>query len=226
MKPYFRSALRITKWALAIFLGLWIVVWTYVFLNKKNLVKQVTAELNSRVKGEIKIGDLEPSLISTFPYVSLRLTEVIIRDTMWMQHRHDLLRAEKIFIRLGLFSLFSGSPEIKRVIIEKASVYVFSDSTGYTNEYMFSAQNDKGGQGKSSKLKLPDIELKSLHLIMDLQHRSKRYDFDIARLICNIQTTETLLELNVRTEMLVHSLAFNTSNGSFVEEKNWEEDLR
>lgn len=211
---------------MAIFVGLWIIVWTYVFFNKKSIVKRVTTELNSRIKGEIKISDLEPSLISTFPHVSLRLSQVIIRDTMWKQHHHDLLKAEKIFIRLGFFSLFSGEPEIKKVIVEKASVYVFSDSTGYTNEYMFSSQDDKAGNGGKSKLQLPDIELKSVRLVMDLQHRSKLYDFDIGRLKCDIKTNQTSLELNVKTDMLVHNLAFNTGNGSFIKEKPLEGKFR
>jgi hypothetical protein len=113
------------------------IIWSFVFFNKKTIITKVLAEINSKVKGEVKISDLEPSLISTFPHVSLRLSQVVVRDTMWQKHRHDLLNADKVFIRLALTSLFSGSPQISKIIIDKGSIYVFSDTLGFTNEYMF-----------------------------------------------------------------------------------------
>jgi hypothetical protein len=107
--------------------------------TKKNLVNSVVTEINSKVKGEVKIRDLEPSLLSTFPNVSLRLSDVLVRDSMWNIHHRDLLKAGKVIVRLKLFSLFAGSPEISKVIIENGSAFIFSDTTGYSNEYMFSS---------------------------------------------------------------------------------------
>ncbi len=212
-------------WITGVVLAIWMMVWMYVIMNKKSIISKVTTELNNRIKGTIKIGDLDPSFISTFPHVSIRLSQVLVRDTMWAQHHHDLLKAERIYIRLGLFSLFSGSPEIKRVIINKASVYIFSDTSGFTNEYVFEGQGTPK-KTKNSASPLPDIELRNVRFVMDLKGRNKLYDFDISRLSCDIKTTGSKLRLDVKTSLLVHSLAFNTNNGSFVKEQPLEGSIR
>lgn len=205
-------------WVIGILSIIWMMVWVYVIINKQSILTKVTTELSSKIKGSIKIGDLDPSFISTFPYVSIRLSQVVVRDTMWAQHHYDLLNAERIYIRLGLLSLFSGSPEIKRVIIHKASVYIFSDTSGFTNEYVFDGQ-DASKKAKSPSSPPPDIELRNVRFVMDLKGRNKLYDFDISRLSCNIKATGSRLQLDVKTSLLVHSLAFNTENGSFAKEQ-------
>lgn len=225
MQISYKSGFRVLAWVTGVVLAIWMMVWMYVIMNKKSILAKVTTELNSRIKGTIKIGDLDPSFISTFPHVSIRLSQVLVRDTMWAQHHHDLLNAERIYIRLGLLSLFSGSPEIKRVIINKASVYIFSDTSGFTNEYVFDGQ-DAPKKAQSSASPLPDIELRNVRFVMDLKGRNKLYDFDISRLSCNIKAQGSRLQLNVKTSLLVHSLAFNTENGSFAKEQPLEGSIR
>lgn len=218
MKFSIKSLLKVAAWITGIFILIWMLVWMYVLANKKSLINKVSTELNSRVKGEIRIGDFEPSLISTFPYVSLRLTNITVRDTMWKAHHHDLLKAENVHIRLGLFSLFTGSPAIKKLIIERGSVYVFSDTAGYSNTYMFES-HDSSGKAGNRKFSVPDIEMKDVRVIMDLKTKSKLYDFDVHKLSCNVTDKSNRLQLDVRTDVLIHSLAFNTDSGSFVKEK-------
>ncbi len=196
-------------------------LWLYVLANKKTLISKVTTELNSRVRAEVNIGDFEPSLISTFPHVSLRITSLSLRDTMWKEHHHDLLKAENVLVRLGLFSLFTGTPEIKKVIIQKGSVYVFSDTTGYTNTYVFASHDSTGRAGKR-RMSVPEIEMNDMRLTLDLKDRSKLYDFDVHRFNCNVSEKSDRLQLDVRTDLLIHSLAFNADSGSFVKEKTVE----
>lgn len=227
MKIKLRSVFRAFAWIIGVFLALWLLVWGYVILNKKSLISKVNSELNRRVKGDIRIGDLEPSLLSTFPNVSLRLSNVLVRDSLWKQHHHDLLKADNVFIRLKLFSLFSGRPEISKVIVQKGSLYVFSDTTGYSNEYMFQSQKDTSNDKTSTSTPtLPDLELENVRIVLALADRNKMYDFDVSRLKCNIKTRETSLQLDVKTDMVIHSLAFNTDNGSFVKERPLQGNFR
>ncbi|MEO5997645.1 MAG: AsmA-like C-terminal region-containing protein [Chitinophagaceae bacterium] len=219
MKNKVRLVFRVLAWITAIFIALWLLVWGYVIINKKSLLAQVNAELTRKVKGEIKIGDIEPSLLSTFPNVSIRLSNVIVRDTLWKVHHHDLLKADKIFIRLKLYSLFSGNPVISKVIIEKGAFFIFADTSGYSNEYMFQSEKSGGGETGTSKSSVPDIELNQVTLTLDLKDRDKLFDFAINRLRCDIKTHGDELRLNVSINLVVHSLAFNTDRGSFVKEK-------
>jgi hypothetical protein len=219
-----RRTLRIFAWLLAILLGIWLLVWIYVFFNKKMIISQVTTMINNKVKGEVKIGDLEPSLISTFPYVSIHLSKVSVRDSLWNQHKHDFVNANDIYIRLAVLSLFTGSPEVRKVIVENGRFYLYRDSTGYSNEYIF--KGDNKGSGNSSRSNVPDIELKKVRLTIEFNDRRKLYDFDVAKLKCVVKNKEKTILFDVKTDMLVHSLAFNTLNGSFAKEKPLKGDFK
>ncbi|MBE7171438.1 MAG: hypothetical protein INR73_12655 [Williamsia sp.] len=221
MKFSIKRLFKIVAWLIGILIFTWMLVWIYVLANKKSLINKVSTQLNSRIGGEIIITDFEPSLISTFPHVALRLNGFAIRDSMWKEHHHDLIKAEYAFVRLGLFSLFTGTPAIKKVIIRKGSVYVFSDTTGYTNTYMFKS-HDSSAKAGSRPFSVPDVEMDDVRLTLDLKAKSKLYDFDIHRLNCNASDKTDRLQLDVRTDLLVHSLAFNTDSGSFVREKTIE----
>src|SRR5687768_12054106 len=85
-----RRTLRTFAWVIGVFLTIWMLVWIYVLMNKKMIIGEVTAMIKDKVKGDITIGDLDPSLVSTFPFVSIRLTDVTLRDSLWSQHKHEL----------------------------------------------------------------------------------------------------------------------------------------
>jgi hypothetical protein len=182
--------------------------------------------INSKIRGSITIKDLEPSLISTFPHVSIRLSEVIVRDSLWNKYHHDLVNADRLYLRLSLASIFSGSPEVSKIIAENSRFYLFSDSTGYSNDYIFKG-NNTGDSSKGKKpLRIPEIELKDVSVVIDFQHRNKLYDFDVHKLNCNIREKDNKLLLDIKTDLIVHSLAFNRDNGSFVHEKPLEGKFR
>lgn len=197
-------------------------------LNKASIIRKVTLQINEKIKGEISIGDIDPSLFSTFPYVSLHLSGIMVRDTLWKNHHHNFLQAENIFIRPEIMSIFSGKPKIKKVIIEEASIYIFTDSTGYTNEYILHPQETakKEDTLSISTKSVPDIVLKNVHFVMDNQVRQKLYDFDVKKMALSVTSSQKLLELDVKTNLLVHSLTFNSSNGSFLKEKSIEGNFK
>ena len=216
LKKILRYTLRISGGLIALFLLGLVIIWSYVIFNKPSILRKVTTELNKKVRGQILIADIDPSFFHTFPYISVRFSKVIIHDSLWQQHRHNLLEAEKIFARLNIFSIFSGQPTVNKILIEEGSLYLFSDSTGYTNANIFHPQKTPI---RNSKTVLPDIGLKNIHLVIVKDYRKKFFDFNIRRLNCDIKTQETFLLLDINMAVLVSTMAFNTDNGSFLEEK-------
>ena len=84
-----------------LFLGM---TW-YIHANKDNFLKQITAQLNDRLSGNIRIGDMEPSLLKSFPNVSIALKKVVLEDSLFQQHHHPLLDVNDIFVRVNTLSL-------------------------------------------------------------------------------------------------------------------------
>ncbi len=84
---------------------------------------------------------------------------------------------------------------------------------------MFQSKKTGENGNTGSRSQVPDIELNKVSLVVDLKDRDKLFNFNIAELKCDIKQHENLLRLNIKTDILVNSLAFNTDKGSFVNGK-------
>ena len=145
--------LKYTLRAFGILLGvlflLYIGVFIYVSSNKKSIIKQVTQEIGKKLNGNVSIGDVELSFFRTFPKVSVLLHKVSITDTMFAQHHHPFFQGEEIYAELSIMKLIKKEPAVNGLKIERAAIYLFTDTSGYTNTYLF----------KSKKIHLPAEKL-------------------------------------------------------------------
>jgi AsmA-like protein len=215
-----RYILKGTGIVLGLLLAFWLIVLIYVSANKKEIIARVTTELNDRMDATATIGDLDPSFFQTFPFLSLRLKDISLRDSMWHQHHHDFLKAEKLFLRVNPFSLFSATPQINKIIVEKGSIYLFTDTSNYTNAYIMNAKKKKTRKG--FKPPFNGIELKEVRLSFINPHQGKLFDFNIKKLVCDVDSEDSTTVLAIKADMHVHNLAFNTDRGSFLQEKRVE----
>jgi len=182
-------------------------------------------EIKNRIGGDARIGDWEISLFRHFPSITLHLSKVSLRDSLWQQHHHDLLNAETLDISLSLFrSLTAGKVSIGKVYLEHGTVYFYTDTTGYTNKYLLHERPAAGTgdvrQNKGSGAGPPDIVLTDIKWVEEKQDKHKLFDIDIRRLDCSIRKDNRNLFFTIDAGSLrVNSLAFNTEKGSFVKDK-------
>ncbi|MDQ2862229.1 MAG: hypothetical protein M3R50_01020, partial [Bacteroidota bacterium] len=97
MTKLFKYILR----ALAILIGIliifYIVVFIYVSVNKKSIIKQVTDEIGKKINGNVSIGNVELSFFKTFPKASVLLHDVLVTDTMFTKHHHPFFKAAEVY---------------------------------------------------------------------------------------------------------------------------------
>jgi len=216
LKKTLRYTLRIAVAVLSLFLLAWLVLGGYILLNKASLLKKVRSELNKQIAGEALIGNMDISLFHEFPSLALHLSKVELRDSLWQHHHHDLLSADHVFIRLSLRGLLSGQARAGQVSLEQGTVYLFTDSMGYSNKSLFRT-GDKGSGQK--EVQPPDISLKDIRLVMDDQSRNKKFDLQVRHLSCVLEKDKKKLSLQINTSMRVGNFSFNTEKGSFIKDK-------
>jgi len=189
-----------------------------VSYNKASILLTVKKELNGRINGEVTIGDIDASFFQTFPRVSFGLYKITIRDSLWKQHQHDLLQADKVFADLNIFKLFTGQLSVDKIIIEKATAYLYTNSAGYANTNIIRSRE---APSKNNSFKIPSIEIKNSTLFIEKADRNKFFSFSIGKLNANPKNSEpgkpVLFDINLTA--LIHKMAFNQQKGSFVEEK-------
>ena len=198
----------------------WIALAVYVQLHKRSILDRAQNTVKTHLQGDAHIGSLEISLFRNFPSITVHLSDVSLRDSAWLQHHHDLLRATDVFVSCNLWkSLLHRNVALGKVSLQHGQIYFYTDSTGYTNTYLLKPrQPAKSGQpGKPGDL--PDIELVDMHFVMERQDKRKLFDLDIRRLNCGIRKDDRQLRLDVRPNIHVNSFSFNTEKGSFIKGK-------
>ncbi|PWT75909.1 MAG: hypothetical protein C5B59_07660 [Bacteroidetes bacterium] len=210
--------MRILAGFIILFLLLCFGGWMYIKYNKASILEKVKKEINSRISGEISIGNIDASFFQTFPTLSIGVYNITLKDSLWKVHHHTLFQGEKVFAELNIFRMITGHLTVRKIIIENASAYLFTDTTGYSNETIFKKSTPR----PKRKLSLvPDIEIKNSTFIVEKANRNKYFSFSVAQLEAKSDQTESgnAFLFDVDLSSTVHSLAFNRNNGSFVEEK-------
>jgi hypothetical protein len=219
-----KKVLKYTLRGLGILIGIivliYIAVYTYVVYNKKVIIEQVRKKISEDLTGDVKIGNIDISYFATFPQASVLLENVSITDTMYFQHHHPFFQAQRLYAQLNVLKIITKADPLSGIRIDNGQVYVFTDTSGYTNSYLFQGKKRIADTTlpKREKSIIKRLELRNVKLIMDNRLKHKLYDFDVNRLYCNIKTTDSILLFKTKDKILIHSLAFNTKRGSFAPE--------
>ncbi len=223
MKKTIRYTLRIAGALLGIFLLLWLGLIGFILLKKQTLLEKARTEIKEHFGGDLQVGALDISFFRHFPSATLRLSDVSLRDSLWQKHHHDLLKASSIYVSMGPFkSLFSGKLQLSQIFVEKAALYFYTDSTGYSNTYLLRDRQPASPAKpvKASNGDLPDISLSDVRWVDEKQDKHKLLDFDVKSLKASLDRDGRAIRINASTEIHVNSFAFNTEKGSFLKDKD------
>lgn len=216
-----KYALRITGGIFLVFILLGIAIYAIFSFKKESINEMALRQVNNQVEGIVSIGDLSPDFFRTFPNISVRLSDVSIRDSLWDVHQHDFLMAKKIYIRFQLLSLLKGKPRIGKVIVEDGSIYLYTDECGYCN---LNRRNDVAF--KKGKSDIPEITFINTRLVIENQNLNSYHDIQANYIDCDITKKDSALVLAIEMNSFVHSIGFNMAKGSYLKEKQLDGDFR
>lgn len=203
----------------ALFLISSAVLALYFNNNKAEIITQINAKINENITGTIDIGDIRYKFLKGFPNMTLALSQVELKDSLWAIHKHTLLKAEQIEIRIDLLDLLSNEINIDKIEIQQATLYLFKGKNGIVNTTIFRPQ-PKGAKAKSSTTSsINEIVLDQVHFISENQLGNKLFDFDVLALRSKIDFDEDNWHTKLYLKTLAKNMAFNTQRGSFIKDK-------
>ena len=222
MPHWLKRSLQIFSALLLLVIVIFIGLAIYVNIHKKELLVSITKELNKTMNGSLTVGSMEPTFLKGFPGVSVTLKKVEIRDSLWQVHHHSLLTANNFNISVNAMALLRGTIEIKKITINDASVYLYTDSNGYSNTSVF-RKNEKAKpvskEESTSPAEIRRFDLNDVRFILDNRKGNKLFLFAIQNFSGKVDYPSAGWKADVNLEVLVRSLAFNTKRGSFVKDK-------
>lgn len=191
------------------------VIMYFLVINHKEVINTLAeTQINKQVKGTVHIGDLKLSFFRTFPNLSVQLSDVTLRDSLWDQHHHNFLAAEKIYTRFEIMSLLRGKPKISGVIVQNCTIYLYTDDCGYCN---LNRSDDLAF--KKGEAELPDLTFDHTRLIVENKNQNSYHDIELNYLNCHLDQRDSGYIFKIEMNSLVHSIGFNMERGSYLKDK-------
>ena len=176
----------------------------------------MNAVLDDQIAGNLSIKDFDVSLWKYFPSIELSLLDVTVRDTL----KHiPMLSAGSLSTTVNIFQLFGRNKSIDDVIVEDGVFHLFTDSTGYRNNYVFQPKKKKEpkpGAGNRNQVIIKKIIIKNLSITIDDDLANKKIELVIDQLKANLQREDSVIQIRMEEVISMKTgLGFNLSKGSY-----------
>ncbi|HYJ36987.1 MAG TPA: AsmA family protein, partial [Chitinophagaceae bacterium] len=214
-----KYVIRGTALIVGVLILFWVIMYTFFVIKKEDIRRQLSEEIGNSVHGEFEVKKIGMNFFNLFPNVSLSMKGVELKDSAWKVHKHSLLKAKEIYLRVNPIALLFGNVDISKLRIDDAVINIFEDTSGYTNEYLFSPKSSKSKADKKG-FNLEEITFKNVRIIRSDQVKNKLYDLSFSKLKCEFKTGSQQVELDIKLDGTIHSLAFNLAKGSYAREKS------
>lgn len=224
MPRWLRITLRITAGFAGLVILLWIGLAWYIGAHKKDILQEITARLSEKTGGRLTIRDMKPSLWKSFPNVSVALEDITLRDSLYEQHLHSLLEAKTLFVQLNTFELLSRKMEIRKITAAHGSIFLYTDSTGYSNAYLLK-KKDTAASKSNKKAVFQSFALEDIQLHFVNQVKQKLFHIHIKHLDGATEEANGALQVHLATKAHVHQFCFNTVRGSYLKDKDLDIDI-
>jgi hypothetical protein len=119
-------------------------------------------ELNKQLTAEIQVKEVKLSIFKDFPYASIRISGVIMKEAVKKPSKGVLMRAELVSLRFSLFDLLGDHFTVTNVLVTDAAFHMKVFSDGSDNYHFW-----KSGKGTSSKdfsIDLQKISVRKTHV--------------------------------------------------------------
>jgi len=222
VKKKIKISLQVLAALLAIVLLAFIGGWAYLKYHKKQVIEYIESEAKKGLNGgSLHIGDINIGFRHTFPRIAFTIDSLSLRDSLWSQHHHDLISATRAYATLGFFKLLVGKISIGRVQLENPHIYLYTDTSGYTNTSLFKKNNPPKKNRPENPTDYPILEIRDGNLVVDQKNKHKIFGFEISRLVSQIQTDheDPNLKIGILLDCRVRQMTFNTEKGPYLKGK-------
>lgn len=156
-----RKLRKIFFWTIGTIVGLILVLAFVLWLMQDKIKGYAVAYLNEHLKTELKVDEIDVTFLTTFPNASLKFKNVRILDPDSLQeYRDTLFNARTVFIKFGLWDIFSGDYKARKIDIYDGYLRAFINKDGRENYDIIRPQPKDSVKDK----KAFELELKSVNL--------------------------------------------------------------
>lgn len=137
--------------------------WVITTYYGDTIIQRVTHALNSRLRTEITVGQIDLTLWRQFPNAALRFQDVFIPVP---ESTDTLLSVKELYLQVNLWSLWNEEYTIDGLSLKKGVLYADRDQWGRPN-YLIWKETNSTEIDQEFKLDLSKVELENMHVRYD-----------------------------------------------------------
>ncbi|MFM2135590.1 MAG: hypothetical protein RL021_990, partial [Bacteroidota bacterium] len=104
------------------------------------------SQLNKRLRTEVVVGKFDVSLLRHFPYASLELSDVLIKEVTEHEEKDTLLFTRRISFLFNVLSFYHKDYTVNRIIIAEGLAKMKVDKSGNRNYEFWKSDTTSTGQ--------------------------------------------------------------------------------
>lgn len=194
----------------------------YVNANKKAILQKITNVAAKEINGRVSIGDVQINFFKNFPGVLVSLHEVMITDSMYAQHHHVFFKGEEVVLKMGIAQFIRKNPAIDGLSIANGDFYLFTDTTGYSNNYLLQPKKESGKKNKIPGEVSKSISLENVNIILENNVANNRFDVLANNLKLNVNASGNSINISSEGQLLIRGIALYVPDGEFLAGKKLE----
>lgn len=124
--------------------------------------RMLTKAINEQLSTQLQIQEFDLSIITTFPNVAANFKGVGLEDA----REGQLLEAEELSFRFGLWSLFGSNIKVRSVVLSNGALYIHYDKKGKANYDIFKP-SDEDSESNKMQISLETARLRQVECIYE-----------------------------------------------------------
>ncbi|MFC3881875.1 AsmA-like C-terminal region-containing protein [Algoriphagus namhaensis] len=148
------------------------------YTRQDAIVQSQLVELNKTYSGQISVGKVHLAPFKNFPYISVRIDDVVIRENK-DPNSPLILDVKDIYVGFSIWDLAAGNYDIQSLIIEDGYLDIVLHTDGTTNLVNAISSPSQSESSPALDIHLRKISLKNL----DIHQREEATNLDIQTLI-------------------------------------------
>jgi len=217
MNYIFHLLKRIVFWLF--FVSLFLVTLTTVLskIYEDDIEQYAITEINKHINTEVKIRDIDFSILRNFPYASLNFQNVLIKDSYENVESDDtLLFAKNLFLNFNVLDIINENYNVQNINIQEGVLKLKTTSTGDVNYNITKPSQDTTSSNFNFELKQLEVE----NLKFEYSNISTKQFYKLKLKQANFEGDFSEKEFNLKAKSNLHIEKLKTNSFSLITKKD------
>lgn len=216
-KPWVRITFKILKYFFISIVGLFLLLILFVWIFEDKIKQYAVDHLNQYLNTEVKVGSIDLTVLSSFPYASLEFKNVLIMDPVTVNKQKDtMLFAQKLTLDFSIWDILANDYTVSDVEISNGDFRLYIDEEGNENYIFWKTEKQIDTTENKFKFDLERIRVEDSKL--KYVNKINRQDFSFK--IRQLDLTGNFTEKKFRLKGRLNAFIYHIKDKSFALVKN------